>query len=54
VRALIEHHLRHTGSPRAADLLERWDEAASSFWRIVPRTEVAVLAKAAEAASTAV
>jgi glutamate synthase domain-containing protein 3 len=54
VRALIEHHLRHTGSPCAADLLERWDEVASSFWRIVPRTELAALAEAAEAAGAAV
>jgi glutamate synthase domain-containing protein 3 len=54
VRALIEQHLRHTGSPRAADLLERWDEVASSFWRIVPRTELAALAEAAEAAGAAV
>jgi glutamate synthase (ferredoxin) len=54
VRTLIESHLRHTGSPRAADLLERWDEVASSFWRIVPRTELAALPEAAEAASAAV
>jgi glutamate synthase (ferredoxin) len=54
VRALIEHHLRHTGSPRAADLLERWDEVASSFWRIVPRTEPAAVAEAVEAAGAAV
>ena len=54
VRVLIEQHLRHTGSPRAADLLERWDEVASSFWRIVPRPEPAALAEAAEAAGAAV
>ena len=54
VRVLIEHHLQHTGSAHAADLLDRWDEAASSFWRIVARTELATMPEAAEAASAAV
>jgi glutamate synthase domain-containing protein 3 len=54
VRALIEDHLRHTGSPHAADLLERWDEAASWFWRVVPRTELAAIPEAAKGASAAV
>jgi glutamate synthase domain-containing protein 3 len=54
VRALIEHHLRHTGSARAADLLERWGEFASSFWRVAPRTEPAASSEAMEAAGAAV
>jgi glutamate synthase domain-containing protein 3 len=29
--------VRHTGSQRAADLLERWHEAAELFWRVSPR-----------------
>jgi glutamate synthase domain-containing protein 2/glutamate synthase domain-containing protein 1/glutamate synthase domain-containing protein 3 len=37
VRMLVETHLRHTGSPRAADLLERWDEARHHFWHIAPK-----------------
>jgi glutamate synthase (ferredoxin) len=38
LRALLERHLRHTGSACAAALLERWDERASLFWRVVPRS----------------
>jgi glutamate synthase domain-containing protein 3 len=38
---LLEQHLRHTGSTRAATLLERWEESAPLFWRIVPRTQAA-------------
>ncbi len=41
LRELLEVHLRHTGSPRAAAVLERWDETAGWFWRVVPRTDVA-------------
>jgi glutamate synthase domain-containing protein 3 len=41
LRELLELHLRHTGSRRAAAVLERWDEVASAFWRVVPRTDVA-------------
>jgi glutamate synthase domain-containing protein 3 len=42
LRELLELHLRHTGSTRAADLLERWDESAPLFWHVLPRTDVAV------------
>jgi glutamate synthase (ferredoxin) len=38
LRALLESHVRHTGSPRAAGLLERWDEGAPPFWRVSPRS----------------
>jgi glutamate synthase (ferredoxin) len=38
LRILLERHLRHTGSTRAATLLEHWDESAPLFWRVVPRT----------------
>ena len=38
LRVLLERHLRQTGSARAAELLERWPEAAQSFWRVVPRS----------------
>jgi glutamate synthase (ferredoxin) len=36
-RALLEQHLRHTGSRIAADLLERWPVAAHELWRVRPR-----------------
>jgi glutamate synthase domain-containing protein 3 len=37
VRALLIQHHELTGSPRAADLLERWDAVRGQFWRIVPK-----------------
>ena len=39
LRTLIELHVRHTSSRRGAALLERWDESAGAFWRVVPKTE---------------
>jgi glutamate synthase domain-containing protein 3 len=36
LRELVERHLRHTESPRAAELLERWDEEARKFRRVAP------------------
>jgi len=41
LRELVELHLRHTGSPRAATVLERWDEHESAFWRVVSRSDIA-------------
>jgi glutamate synthase domain-containing protein 3 len=41
LRTLLERHLRHTGSARAVALLERWEESATFFWRVVPRKEAA-------------
>jgi glutamate synthase domain-containing protein 3 len=38
LRVLLEQHLRHTGSSRAAALLESWSDAAALFWRVFPRT----------------
>jgi glutamate synthase domain-containing protein 2/glutamate synthase domain-containing protein 1/glutamate synthase domain-containing protein 3 len=43
LRELVERHLRYTDSPRAARLLERWEEAAASFLRVAPKAEVAEL-----------
>ena len=40
LREVLERHLRHTGSPRAAELLERWDDAPALFWRVTPRAAV--------------
>jgi glutamate synthase domain-containing protein 3 len=36
VRALLDRHLRHTGSERAAALLERWDERSRELVRVAP------------------
>jgi glutamate synthase domain-containing protein 3 len=48
LRTLVERHLRYTGSPRAATLLERWEQEAASFRRVAPKEEVAVLQGAYE------
>lgn len=37
VRALLVRHVELTGSPHAANLLERWEVARGAFWRIQPR-----------------
>jgi len=38
LRDLIERHLRHTASPRAARLLADWSSAAAAFWCVTPRS----------------
>jgi len=53
LRGLLELHLRHTGSPQAATVLEHWDEAAASFWRVVARADVTVREEAADGAEVA-
>jgi glutamate synthase domain-containing protein 3 len=53
LRALLERHLHHTGSPRAAGVLERWDEAAALFWRVVPREDVAARRESTDGAEVA-
>ena len=50
LRSLLQRHVRHTGSTRAATLLERWEESAPLFWRVVPRTEAAAPEEGAEQA----
>jgi glutamate synthase (ferredoxin) len=37
VRALLVRHAELTGSARAAELLEGWEQARGSFWRVQPR-----------------
>jgi glutamate synthase (ferredoxin) len=41
IRTLVERHLRYTGSARAAELLERWEEEAAHFLRVAPKQEAA-------------
>jgi glutamate synthase domain-containing protein 3 len=47
LRELLERHVRHTGSPRAAELLSRWHEAPTVFWRVAPRADVVAAPAAA-------
>lgn len=44
VRALVEKHAALTGSKLAADILSRWDDAARSFVKVLPRDYERVLA----------
>ena len=37
LRFLVERHLELTGSPRAAELLSRWDATVASIWHVVPK-----------------
>ena len=43
VRALLERHVRYTGSERAGALLTRWEERSRELVRIAPKLEEAVL-----------
>jgi glutamate synthase (NADPH/NADH) large chain len=36
LRALVAEHLLRTGSPRAAQLLENWDQSLKKFRQLVP------------------
>jgi glutamate synthase domain-containing protein 3 len=53
LRRLVERHHLATGSPRAAALLEGWEEAAGSFVRVVARAEVALIEGALEGTAPA-
>jgi glutamate synthase domain-containing protein 2/glutamate synthase domain-containing protein 1/glutamate synthase domain-containing protein 3 len=48
LRALLERHVRYTGSRRAADLLARWETEAGWFWRVAPREDAAAVQSADE------
>jgi len=37
LRILVERHLLHTGSRRAAQILETWDTALGQFWKVMPK-----------------
>jgi glutamate synthase (NADPH/NADH) large chain len=36
LRVLVERHQLHTGSKRAAEILETWDDALKSFVKVMP------------------
>jgi glutamate synthase domain-containing protein 2/glutamate synthase domain-containing protein 3 len=52
VRALLERHLRHTGSARAAELLQSWDAESARFMRVAPKTEVEAIGEHEPAVSS--
>ena len=57
LRILIERHKLHTGSVRAAALLDDWDNARGKFLKVMPRDYAKALrlleAEREEAASVA-
>jgi glutamate synthase (ferredoxin) len=48
LRELVDRHHRYTGSARAEELLERWEEAVPEFWQVLPKANVAALQSAYE------
>ena len=48
LRELVVAHAELTGSAKAAALLDGWDQAVGSFWRVAPRAEVAAIEQAHE------
>jgi glutamate synthase (ferredoxin) len=44
VRAMVERHLKYTGSSRAKEVLRRWTELARGFVRVMPKDYARVLA----------
>ena len=48
LRGLLERHLQHTGSARAAELLAKWPERAAEFRLVRPKADVRRLEAAAE------
>jgi glutamate synthase (NADPH/NADH) large chain len=51
IHALLERHVRYTGSPRAAALLEAWEAESAHFLRVAPRARESALERPAEAVS---
>ena len=56
LRILIERHQLYTGSVRAGEILENWDQALGSFVKVMPTDYSRALAEmaAARASSAAV
>ncbi|MFP3901564.1 MAG: glutamate synthase-related protein [Acidimicrobiia bacterium] len=40
VRWLVERHAELSSSPRAAEILDRWDEEAAHIWHVLPKDRV--------------
>lgn len=48
VKELVRHHMEATGSPRAVDVLLRWEKYRELFWRVLPREMAAKIEAANE------
>ena len=51
LRILVERHHLHTGSARARELLEDWDNALKSFIKVMPKDYKRALLQARERAA---
>ena len=51
LRILVERHHLHTGSARARELLEDWDNALKGFIKVMPRDYKRALLQAHERAA---
>jgi glutamate synthase (ferredoxin) len=51
VQTLVQRHLELTSSPRAAQILEHWEDFLPQFWRVMPREAVAKIEAASEGAA---
>jgi glutamate synthase (NADPH/NADH) large chain len=51
LRILVERHLLHTGSARARELLDDWDNAVKSFVKVMPKDYKRALLQARERAA---
>ncbi|MSP13702.1 MAG: glutamate synthase large subunit [Chloroflexi bacterium] len=54
LRSLISRHAQKTDSHRAREILQRWHEFQSLFWRIMPQSQVAQIEAANEGVIAAV
>ncbi len=48
VRGMIERHRNYTGSPKAAEILSKWDEMLPRFIKVMPKDYKRALAELAE------
>jgi glutamate synthase (NADPH/NADH) large chain len=51
LRILVERHLLHTGSARARELLDDWDNALKSFIKVMPKDYKRALLQARDRAA---
>ena len=51
LRDLLRQHFQLTGSPRAKEILDGWQEELRNFWLVLPKVAVATIEAANEGAA---
>ena len=51
LRGLLRQHFQLTGSPRAKEILDGWQEELRNFWLVLPKEAVATIEAANEGAA---